>query len=55
VLLLFFEARRTATSPEPRAIDVAEIAWRNEAELDDRVFPPADVAVLGKVRARLAP
>jgi 8-oxo-dGTP diphosphatase len=53
VLLLFFEARRTTTSPEPRAIDVAEIAWRNEAELDDRVFPPADVAVLGKVRARL--
>jgi 8-oxo-dGTP diphosphatase len=51
VLLLFFEARRKAGSPEPRAIDVAELAWANE--LDDRVFPPADVAVLARVRTLL--
>src|SRR5215475_10023251 len=27
VLLLFFEATRLAGSPEPRAIDVAEVGW----------------------------
>jgi 8-oxo-dGTP diphosphatase len=53
VLLLFFEATREAGSPEPRAIDVAEVAWRGPAELDASTFPPADIAVLAKVVARL--
>jgi 8-oxo-dGTP diphosphatase len=53
VLLLFFEATRTAVSPEPRAVDVAEVGWFTAAELDPSTFPPADVAILSKVRARL--
>jgi 8-oxo-dGTP diphosphatase len=54
VLLLFFEAERDASSPEPRALDVAEVAWCGPERLDPRTFPPADVAVLAKVAARLA-
>jgi 8-oxo-dGTP diphosphatase len=54
VLLLFFEAAREPTSPEPSAIDVAEVAWCGPERLDPATFPPADVAVLAKVRARLA-
>jgi 8-oxo-dGTP diphosphatase len=54
VLLLFFEAEREAHSPEPRAIDVAEVAWCGVERLDPSTFPPADVAVLAKVKARLA-
>jgi 8-oxo-dGTP diphosphatase len=54
VLLLFFEARRLPGSPEPRAIDVADVKWAALADLRDELFPPADVAVLAKVRARLA-
>jgi len=54
VLLLFFEATRTPASPEPRAVDVAAFEWADGAGLDPARFPPADVAVLAKVRARLA-
>ncbi len=54
VLLLFFEAEREAGSPEPQAIDVAEVGWFAAHELDPAAFPPADVAVLAKVRARLS-
>ena len=54
VLLLFFEVARRPGSPEPRAIDVAAVRWAAAAELDDSAFPPADVAVLARVRARLA-
>jgi 8-oxo-dGTP diphosphatase len=53
VLLLFFEVARAARSPEPTAIDVASFAWAEADELDPRQFPPADVAVLRKVAARL--
>ncbi|HEX8793100.1 MAG TPA: (deoxy)nucleoside triphosphate pyrophosphohydrolase [Polyangiaceae bacterium] len=53
VLLLFFEANRTAGSPAPRAVDVAAFKWAGRADLDPARFPPADVAVLGKVRERL--
>lgn len=53
VLLLFFEAEREAGSPAPRALDVAEVAWCGLSGLDASAFPPADVAVLEKVRARL--
>ncbi len=53
VLLLFFEAARDAASPEPRAIDVASFAWAPADELDPARFPPADLAVLRKVLARL--
>jgi 8-oxo-dGTP diphosphatase len=55
VLLLFFQAERELGSPEPRAIDVAALRWSEAGELHDDEFPPADVAVLGKVRAILAP
>jgi len=54
VLLLFFEAEREESSPEPRAIDVAEVAWCGVESLDPSTFPPADIAVLAKVKARLA-
>jgi len=53
VLLLFFEASRRAGSPEPRAIDVAALEWAGREKLDPARFPPADVAVLKKVAARL--
>jgi len=53
VLLLFFEARRAEGSPEPRALDVAALRWAGRDELDLSRFPPADVAVLEKVRALL--
>jgi 8-oxo-dGTP diphosphatase len=52
VLLLFFEATRVAGSPGPRAIDVAGFEWATATELAPSRFPPADVAVLRKVRAR---
>ncbi len=54
VLLLFYEAARTPGSPEPRAIDVAAFEWASATALDPARFPPADVAVLDKLRARLA-
>ncbi len=53
VLLLFFEAARTAGSPEPRALDVEAFRWSAAGELRDEEFPPADVAVLTRVRAAL--
>jgi 8-oxo-dGTP diphosphatase len=53
VLLLFFEAARVPDSPEPRALDVAAFAWSGPDGLDPTLFPPADLAVLGKVKARL--
>lgn len=53
VLLLFFEAEREAGSPEPSAIDVAEVAWCGVERLDPATFPPADVVVLAKVTSRL--
>jgi 8-oxo-dGTP diphosphatase len=55
VLLLFFDATRRAGSAAPRALDVAEFAWAEASDLDPARFPPADVAVLSKVKARLAP
>jgi 8-oxo-dGTP diphosphatase len=54
VLLLFFEAAREPGSPEPAAIDVAEVGWFGKDGLDPSAFPPADVAVLAKVAARIA-
>jgi 8-oxo-dGTP diphosphatase len=53
VLLLFYEAARAAGSPEPRALDVADVRWAALGDLRDDMFPPADVDVLRKVRARL--
>ncbi len=52
VLLLFFEATRTATSPAPTAIEVAAVQWAEARDLADERFPEADVPVLRKVRAR---
>jgi 8-oxo-dGTP diphosphatase len=54
VLLMFFETARLASSPEPRAIDVAAFAWLRAGDLRPERFPPADVEVLRKVRDRLA-
>ncbi|HVH44060.1 MAG TPA: (deoxy)nucleoside triphosphate pyrophosphohydrolase, partial [Labilithrix sp.] len=51
VLLLFFQAQREIGSPDPQAIDVAEVKWADAGALDPAEFPPADVAVLAKVRA----
>ena len=51
VLLLFYATTRRAGSPEPSAIDVAAIEWGDATALDPARFPPADVAVLAKVRA----
>ncbi|MFO0737377.1 MAG: (deoxy)nucleoside triphosphate pyrophosphohydrolase [Labilithrix sp.] len=50
VLLLFFFAMRRPGSPEPRAVDVAEVKWAGAGDLDPAEFPPADVAILEKVR-----
>lgn len=55
VLLLFFAATLRPGSSPPRALDVADARWLSAAELDDHAFLPADVAVLAKVRALLAP
>lgn len=54
ITLLFFEATRRPGSAEPRALDVAAFRWAGPEALDPAAFPPADVAVLAKVRARLA-
>lgn len=53
VLLLFYEATLRPSSPEPAAIDVAAVTWADASFLDPARFPPADVEVLAKVRARL--
>jgi 8-oxo-dGTP diphosphatase len=52
-LLLFYEVEREAGSPEPQALDVADVRWASLAELRDEDFPPADLSILAKVRARL--
>ena len=54
VLLLFYDASRTLASPAPRALDVAEVKWGTRADLEPSLFPPADVAILAKVAARLS-
>jgi 8-oxo-dGTP diphosphatase len=53
VLLLFYRAERSAGSPAPRALDVAAFRWAYADDLDEASFPPADVAILRKVRAHL--
>jgi 8-oxo-dGTP diphosphatase len=54
VLLLFYEVTRKPGSPEPRIIDVADMRWATRADLDTLSFPPADVDVVNRIRARLA-
>jgi 8-oxo-dGTP diphosphatase len=53
VLLLFYRASRRPSSPDPRALDTAGFRWARSAELDDSSFPPADLAILQRVRALL--
>ena len=53
VLLLFYEVTRRPGSPDPRALEVAALRWEGREGLDPAAFPPADVEVLAKVRARL--
>lgn len=54
VLLLFFEAMLAEGSPAPSAVDVAALRWAGPDDLDEAAFPPADRAVLRKVRERLS-
>lgn len=54
VLLLFFEAARRPGSPEPQSLDVAAFQWAGADALDPALFPPADVAILDKVRTKLS-
>ena len=53
VLLLFFEVARAARSPEPARDRRGLVRVGRAEELDPARFPPADVAVLRKVAARL--
>jgi 8-oxo-dGTP diphosphatase len=55
VLRVFYEAARTRESAEPRALDVAAYRWATRDELRDEAFPPADAAILRKVRLRVRP
>lgn len=54
VLLLFYEAKLSPSSPAPQRIGVADLAWYSATELVDERFPPADVRILSKVRRMLA-
>ena len=53
VLLLFYDVARTPDSKDPEVLDVAAFRWADAKSLDPKDFPPADVEVLAKVRARL--
>jgi 8-oxo-dGTP diphosphatase len=53
VLLLFYRVDLQAASAEPRALDVADLAWSGPEGLDPARFPPADHEVLAKVRELL--
>jgi 8-oxo-dGTP diphosphatase len=54
VVLMFFLTSRAEGSPEPRPLDVAAFEWAGSEKLDPAQFPPADLAVLAKVRRILA-
>lgn len=53
VLLLFFEVTRKRASPPPSPLDVADMKWATREDLDALDFPPADVAVVERIRERL--
>ena len=53
VLLLFFEATRTSTSADPRALDVAAFRWAAPSDLATLTFPPADGPIVRKVERLL--
>jgi 8-oxo-dGTP diphosphatase len=55
VILLFFAVTRSPGSPEPHARDVAAFEWAGQGALDPSRFPPADVAVLEKVKRMCEP
>jgi 8-oxo-dGTP diphosphatase len=54
VLLLFYAVTRASHSPAPRALQVAELAWRDLGELDAVELAPADVPFLPRLRELLA-
>ena len=54
VLLLFYEVTRAPQSPPPKPLTVADVKWALAADLDPKLFPPADVPILEVVRARLS-
>lgn len=53
LFLLFFRVTLRAGSPAPTPIYVEAIKFARADELDDSVFPPADVEVLARVRELL--
>ncbi|MCU0692852.1 MAG: (deoxy)nucleoside triphosphate pyrophosphohydrolase [Polyangiaceae bacterium] len=54
VLLLFYETSLLPASPLPQPVGVADLCWRAAHELHELDFPPADVAILQRVRNLLA-
>lgn len=52
VLLLFFRAALRADSPEPRALQAAELRLLTRDELLALPFPPANAPLLAALRAR---
>ena len=54
VLLLFFAAALTPTSPAPSAIDVAGFRWASAEDLATLCFPAADLGIVRKVATMLA-
>lgn len=54
LLLLFFEARTTADSPEPRARAAETLALVSLDRLVDLPMPPANAPLIALLRARLA-
>lgn len=53
VVLLFFTCELAPDSPEPRELEVAELAWVGPDELPRYEFPPADLPLLTRVRELL--
>jgi 8-oxo-dGTP diphosphatase len=53
VLLLFYAALRLPGSPDPEPLDVADVRWAAQGDLEDELFPAADVPALAKVRRML--
>jgi len=51
VLLLFYRASRREGSAAPRALDVAAFEWVDVTKLDIAKLPPADVAVVDKIKS----
>jgi hypothetical protein len=49
-VLLFFRVTLCADSSAPRALDVADLCWCLPGEVDPADMPPADRAMLARLR-----